>query len=597
MSEDRIRDRSPIDRKDGGGGGGRRGGDRGRRSGFGSAGKGRRAPPERRIFVSNIPFEMKWQEVKDMFRDEVGDVTYVELFNDENDKPRGCGILELGSAELAKQAVEKMHRKELKGRKLVVKEDFDTDRDKFGRIISGGGGGGRRGGGGDRDRDRDRGGSMSGGGGGGGIGGGGLYGSNTYGLSPQFLESLGIDGPLHNRLFIANLAYSVDEKKLREVFRLAGRVVTAELNRDKDGKSRGHAVIEYDHPVEAVQAISMLNNQVLCDRKITVRFDKQPGPTPEELSQLPSRLPEGLNGVGMGLGSGGNPLTEVAKNLPSAQNSQNTPQNQIQAPAQVAPQQQPQQMNPMGGGGGGGMGDAAGAPNLLGGLNELSALSVLTRQLAGGGGQNLLSALSSLGNAAGNSNNAGGMGGMPNMGGNNMGGGTGNMGGGGGGGNMGMGGMNSAAMGANRGPSSAGGMGNMGGMGMVGGSAGGQGGMGDGRGSTGYSTAGTAGYGGDINDLMGGRTNGGQIGSSGMGGGVGSSVRQSDTVTVRNLPPDCNWQILREGFAHCGDIKYAEMKDRGTGMIRFINERDAERAVSMMNNQTIAGRTIEVRLY
>ncbi len=60
--------------------------------------------------MSNIPFEMKWQEVKDMFRESVGDVTYVELFNDENDKPRGCGILEFASAELAKKAVEKMHR-------------------------------------------------------------------------------------------------------------------------------------------------------------------------------------------------------------------------------------------------------------------------------------------------------------------------------------------------------------------------------------------------------------------------------------------------------------------------------------------------------
>ena len=70
---------------------------------------------------------------------------------------------------------------------------------------------------------------------GGGMGGGGMsrFGNQTYGLSPQFLDSLGIDGPLHNRLFVANLAYSVDEKKLREVFRLAGRVVTAELNRDK----------------------------------------------------------------------------------------------------------------------------------------------------------------------------------------------------------------------------------------------------------------------------------------------------------------------------------------------------------------------------
>ena len=51
-----------------------------------------------------------------------------------------------------------------------------------------------------------------------------------------------------------------------QVFRLAGRVVGVELQRDKEGKSRGFAVVVYDHPVEAVQAISMLNNQQLFDR-------------------------------------------------------------------------------------------------------------------------------------------------------------------------------------------------------------------------------------------------------------------------------------------------------------------------------------------
>ena len=171
------------------------------------------------------------------------------------------------------------------------------------------------------------------------------------------------------------LAYSVDDKKLREVFRLAGRVISTELNRDKEGKSRGHGVVEFSHPVEAVQAISMFNSQNLYERAMTVsnywrsllslflpseiniflstiavrewyircitffslefiyiflcfltaqvRFDKQPGPTPEELDVLPSRLPEGLEGVGMGLGSGGNPLTNVAQNLPSAQDNSN----------------------------------------------------------------------------------------------------------------------------------------------------------------------------------------------------------------------------------------------------------------------------------
>ena len=49
------------------------------------------------------------------------------------------------------------------------------------------------------------------------------------------------------------LTNQVDERKLREVFRLAGNVVAIEISRDKEGKSRGFAVIVYDHPVEAVQ--------------------------------------------------------------------------------------------------------------------------------------------------------------------------------------------------------------------------------------------------------------------------------------------------------------------------------------------------------
>lgn len=49
-------------------------------------------------------------------------MAYVELFVDENDKPRGCGIIEFETVESAQLAVEKMHRYELKGRKLVVKE-------------------------------------------------------------------------------------------------------------------------------------------------------------------------------------------------------------------------------------------------------------------------------------------------------------------------------------------------------------------------------------------------------------------------------------------------------------------------------------------
>ena len=91
-----------------------------------------------------------------------------------------------------------------------------------------------------------------------------------------------------------------------------------------------------------------------------------------------------------------------------------------------------------------------------------------------------------------------------------------------------------------------------------------------------------------------------------MGGPMGGSMRQmspgrgrrqSDTVIVRNLPMDCNWQSLKDRFSHTGDIKFAEMKERGTGLVRFGNDRDAERAVNMMDKQRLQGQAINVELY
>merc|ERR1719278_2203782 len=190
--------------------------------------------------------------------------------------------MEFPTQEMAKLAIDKMHRFDYKGRKIVVKEDFDAERDKFGRIIGRSGGGDRGG----RDDRRGGHGDMGGGHHGGHGHGGGGHGvdmGNTYGLSPQFLASLNITGPLHTRIFVANMDYTVDERKLKEVFRLAGRVVGVELQRDKEGKSRGFAVVVYDHPVEAVQAISMLNNQQLFDRKLSVSSTRLSPIRPEDL--------------------------------------------------------------------------------------------------------------------------------------------------------------------------------------------------------------------------------------------------------------------------------------------------------------------------
>lgn len=95
--------------------------------------------------------------------------------------------------------MEIMQRYEVKGRKLVIKEDTGTVRDRHGAVV-----GGKRGRDSDRyrdDRQRDN------------IGGGNLSmrndegkWGNTYGLSPHFLESLNIDAPLCNKVFVANVS-------------------------------------------------------------------------------------------------------------------------------------------------------------------------------------------------------------------------------------------------------------------------------------------------------------------------------------------------------------------------------------------------------
>jgi RNA recognition motif-containing protein len=74
--------------------------------------------------------------------------------------------------------------------------------------------------------------------------------------------------------------------KLHDVFSMAGRITwldvqvcvcELEINNnnkqvDKEGKNKGLAVIEYSHPLEAVQAVSMFDKQNLTDRRLGVKM-------------------------------------------------------------------------------------------------------------------------------------------------------------------------------------------------------------------------------------------------------------------------------------------------------------------------------------
>lgn len=73
-------------------------------------------------------------------------------------------------------------------------------------------------------------------------------------------------------------------------------------------------------------------------------------------------------------------------------------------------------------------------------------------------------------------------------------------------------------------------------------------------------------------------------------------------VVVHNLPWDCTWQQLRDAFQECGEVERADVvfdsrgRSRGFGIVRFPNPESAELAAEKMNNSTIGGRVVSVRL-
>lgn len=287
-----------------------------------------------KIVIRGLPSEYGWAKIKDLFREKVGFTGYLEMVD------RGVGVMEFRSADGASKAISVMDGYKLEnGSKLRVYEETARDREEFPRQSNQLG---RR----SRHERNDMSG-MSNFGHDGGRYNGNMYpdpmgGRNTgmrmgmgmnmgmqqvpynrqedYNddfncLNPQILSYLGIDGPLTNQVFVWNLDFSVTWQKLKDAFRLAGNVLNVDIKESREGNPRGNAVVTYEHPYEAVQSISLLNNQRLMDRPMRIRLDRdaKPGNSSAEqyrmrrnnrrhdMNLANGRLPRDLAGVGLTL--------------------------------------------------------------------------------------------------------------------------------------------------------------------------------------------------------------------------------------------------------------------------------------------------------
>ncbi len=84
------------------------------------------------------------------------------------------------------------------------------------------------------------------------------------------------------KLYIGNLAYTVDSNQLTDLFAQVGTVDTANVITDREtGRSKGFAFIEMSAPAEAQAAIDKFNGTDLGGRAINVSEAKPQAPRSE----------------------------------------------------------------------------------------------------------------------------------------------------------------------------------------------------------------------------------------------------------------------------------------------------------------------------
>ena len=77
------------------------------------------------------------------------------------------------------------------------------------------------------------------------------------------------------RIYVGNLAYSVTDDELRDVFGQFGELASAEVITDKfSGQSKGFGFVDMPNNDDAEEAIKSLNDTNLKGRKLTVNEAK-----------------------------------------------------------------------------------------------------------------------------------------------------------------------------------------------------------------------------------------------------------------------------------------------------------------------------------
>lgn len=210
------------------------------------------------VFVGNLPYSMRWQDLKDMFR-ECGDIERADVREGPGGRSKGFGTVVFRTQEAADAAIQKYDNHDLMGRRLEVRHG------KFSKSAAVA-----------APQANIR----------------------TDGLSLNSDLTLGVtaDGPPSRILFIGNLPWETAQSDLFELFGSIATVTRAELQYGRGGRPNGNAVVEAETDAFAQSIINQLNGYEYGNRSLRISYANFP--SEEQLAKLrgeieQSKVPSG----------------------------------------------------------------------------------------------------------------------------------------------------------------------------------------------------------------------------------------------------------------------------------------------------------------
>ncbi|KAF9949292.1 hypothetical protein BGZ72_008916 [Mortierella alpina] len=174
----------------------------------------------RTIHVGNIPFRVRWQDLKDLFR-KAGHVVRADVAMGPDNRSRGFGTVIFMHEDEAKKAIAMFDQYQWQDRVIQVQEERTGQ---------------------ENGRHQD---GMS------------------HGAGP---------GPYHSGPY--HLPFQCQWQDLKDLFRRAGNIVRADVAHGFDGRSRGFGSVLFGTPEEARIAITTFDNYEYNGRVLRVHYDR-----------------------------------------------------------------------------------------------------------------------------------------------------------------------------------------------------------------------------------------------------------------------------------------------------------------------------------